>query len=897
MTLDFFAKLRENTERLPDHVALQLVGDEGREPYTYARLSEEIGKISLYLQNQGIKPGDTVGIVMENHPRWGIAFLAAQSAGARVVPFDVLHTAQTLAGLISHSESSMLIVSSTLLEKFEEVQTLLPKRLPALILGEGCDGYDRWEKVLEATPEAPSIPLVERSLDETLVIVYTSGTTGDPKGVMLTERSVYRNVVEVLKAIDVSPQDHVLAVLPLYHVLALMANFIIPLYVGARVTYLDELDPQKIMRAFRDEGITAFACVPQFYYLMYRRILQEVERQSWLKRRLFRSFFSLSRFCNRNLSINLGKLLFGAIHRRFGKMRLFAVGGARFDPQIAHQMRALGFNLAQAYGLTETSAVSTIALWDSNGLGSVGKPMPHVKLEIDQPDDGGIGEVLIGGEHLMKGYWRNPSATAEALQNGWLHTGDLGRIDEKGFLHITGRKKDVIVLSSGKNIFPEEVEYAYEQKLPLIAEMCVLGVKDSTSELGEEKLHAVIVPDFEYMKKNQVVNLSEMMRYLLESTSQQFPAHKRVRSFEIRREPLPRTTTRKIKRFEIQQGLKADESAGEPRFEGEPYRPRGPVEEKIYALIRGTGKIAEVHPEMSLELDCGFDSLERVAFLSNIQDSFQVTISDSAATDILHVKDLVKAVEQRLSGEIDDQAEETTRSWAKLLNAPLSEEEEQAVHRLLRRRPIIELIYCVGTTLLLWTSAKILFRLKIRGTEHLPNDYPFLICPNHLSFTDGFFLAPTLPFRVLRRQFYLGYSSYFVPGSLTGWLGSLIKVVPVDADRNLRKALRLGAVGLREKLVLGVFPEGERSIDGTLKRFRKGPAILAVELQVPVVPCAILGTYEVWARGTGKFRLHPVSVRFGPPLKPPPHGEGAYEEFTHELREAVARLIEEERSE
>ena len=309
MTLDFFEKFRENVTCFPDRIALQDISDGGRETFTYRQVAEEVRKTSLLLARSGVHTADPVGILMENHPRWGIAFLAAQSAGAVVVPLDILHDKETLAGLIEHAGCRFLIVSRKLLPAWLAIRELLKQPLPHLVADE--------ER--ESSPENPAaLPLVERSPDDDLIILYTSGTTGNPKGVVLTGRNVYRNVVEAVKMVGPTPEDHFLEVLPLYHVLALVINFILPLYLGARVTFLHVLEAQRVLKAFREEGITIFVCVPQFFYLVHRRILQEVERQGLFKRFLFRRLLGLSRFANLRLGLNPGRFFFGAIHKQFG---------------------------------------------------------------------------------------------------------------------------------------------------------------------------------------------------------------------------------------------------------------------------------------------------------------------------------------------------------------------------------------------------------------------------------------------------------------------------------------------------------------------------------------------------------------------------------------------------
>ncbi|MEE2840044.1 MAG: AMP-binding protein [Acidobacteriota bacterium] len=891
MTLNFFQKLGENRDRMPDHPALQHITRDHRESFSYSRIAEEVNKIGGFLRDQGVGPGQSVGIVMENHPRWGIAFLAVQSTGARIVPLDILHSTRTLAELLDHAECRFLISSHTLLAEMDEIQKALPQPLPLLMTGEPAGDYFHWETIIEQSTETKSFPLVEGDLDEPFVILYTSGTTGNPKGVVLTRRNIYRNVTEVLKKIKVSPEDHFLSVLPLYHVLSLIVNFILPLYVGARVSFLDSLEAQQILKTFHQEGITIFICVPQFYYLVYRRILQEVKKQSAVKRFLFYKLLGLSRFCKDRLDWNPGKLFFSAIHEKFGsRFRLFGVGGARFDEEVSQTFQDLGFTIVEAYGMTETAALATVTPLDKLIVGSVGIPLPHARIQIDQPDSNHIGEVLIGGESLMQEYWKNPEATRETLRNGWLHSGDLGYLNEQGHLYITGRQKDVIVLSSGKNIFPEEVEHFYQNACPQIQEMCVVGVADQAAGQEQERLHAVIVPDFDYMRSQQTTHSHKVIRYKLETASQQLPPHKRVHSFEIRCDPLPRTTTRKIKRFQVQEELGKQATTAKPSVNAEAIQPETATEEKIFKIIQEMKKTPVSRREMSLELDLGFDSLERVELLSTIQELCQVQISDEATAQILTVEELVAAVEQTPAGELEEDRE-VRLSWSEILKEPLQPEDQRKVQEILAPKPLTEFAFYLVAKLTYILSV-VFFRLKVEGREHLPREYPYLICPNHLSFLDAFFVVAPLPYRVIKRIFFLGYANYFNRPPLN-FLGRLIKVIPVDADRHLRQALRLGAEGINMGCCLCVFPEGERSIDGHLKPFRKGAAILAKEMGVPVVPTALMGSYEIWARGVDKIRFHPVKLRFGPPVDRP-SSEDSYESYNDRLFQAVDRLIKEE---
>lgn len=883
-SLDFFRRLREHLNRDPDRVAFQILHPAGgKEEVSFRRVGREVLALADYLVAQGVAEADRVGVILENHPRWGIAFLAIQSIGGVVVPLDVLHQPATLARLLEHSGCRFVISSEKQLETLEGVLARLPKPLPVLIHGSAGGRYPEWDR--EAVADAEDwdrLPQVARDPDSPHLIMYTSGTTGDPKGVVLTWRNLYRNVIEALKIIRITPNDHFLGVLPLYHILALEVNFVAALYAGARSSFLDALDAPSILKAFREEGVTVFVCVPQFFYMLHRRIFNEVERRGWAARKVFRAMMKLSRLSWRVLGYRLGRRLFTPVHAPFGPLRLFGVGGARFDPEVARELTDLGFTVAQAYGMTETAALATLADPRPRGIGSVGAPLAHVEIRIDRPDTGGVGEVLIRGENIMEGYYRNPDATAAAIRDGWLHSGDLGRMDRHGYLYITGRAKDVIVLSSGKNIYPEEVEHFYQSQCPLIKEICVMGLPDPGTD--QERLHAVIVPDFERLKQDRLVNAFEMIRYLMETLSQQLPTYQRVRSLELWQEPLPRTTTRKIRRFEVAQKVREGTGKAETSSVQE-WAPADSIEERLAQLLRHTKENVVIHPEANLELDLGVDSLERVEFLSSVKESLGVEIPDEEGAQFHTFGDVVRFVRERLSTGVEGEAER--KSWRTILNEPLSPEDQAELNRRISPRPFWEAVF-VATAMIVRLICRVLFRLKGEGLHNLPRDYPFLICPNHLSYLDAFLVTCILPSRVNRRFSALAYSEY-VNGTLTSFLGRMVKTIPVDADRNLRRALRLAAEALRRQLVLVVFPEGERSIDGTLKVFRKGPAILATCLEIPIVPVGIRGSFEVWARGSSRIRLHPVRIRFGTPVFPEP-GEAA-DAFNQRLRQAVQSLL------
>ena len=482
------------------------------------------------------------------------------------------------------------------------------------------------------------------------MILYTSGTTADPKGVVLTHDNLDAEREGAFAVVHVTEDDAILGVLPLFHALAQMANLLLPLVVGARVVFLDTVSSSSLITALGSRGISIFACVPQFFYLIHQRVTSEVARKGALAKGFLRGAIALNVWMRDHTGLNPGKVLFGRIHRTLGsRMRLFVTGGSKFDPRISRDLYGLGFTILNAYGLTETSGGATIVRPGDRFNESVGQPFPGTEVRIlppdasapsgDADDDGkNDGEVLIRGPIIMREYFKRPDATGDALRDGWLYTGDLGRLDDQGRLYITGRKKEIIVLSSGKNLYPEEIEAHYRQSA-FIKELCIMGLS-RPDQPAAERLHAVVVPDEEVMRAKGVVNLRELLRFEIEGLSVQLPAHKRILTYDISLEPLPRTTTGKIRRFELQRRVREQAAAPAvsdtlPESEAEAaWRAEGTHGEALEIIARRLDR-ASVRPEANLELDLGLDSMERVELLTLLEQRQGTRVAaDVRATDL-----------------------------------------------------------------------------------------------------------------------------------------------------------------------------------------------------------------------------------------------------------------------
>ena len=910
----FYDRFVECAERWPQNIAIEIQTPDGIESHSYGNLRSMAESIAAWLIGRRIQPGARVAILAENHPRWVAAYLGIIAAGGAAVPLDTAYHADQVAKLLRDSGASLIFCDS---KHLPVIQEAIAGSDIAVVLTESGLRPEGQPGTPVPTPavadfdgifaKAPGgFKPVPRQPDDLASLLYTSGTTADPKGVMLTHANLLGEAEAVFAWAHIGPNDAVLGVLPLFHVLSQMANLLLPLVAGTRVVYLSTLNTTELLRALRERNITAFAVVPQFFYLIHDRIFKEAQQKDRLTRFAF-GWMRRITVLGRKLGFNPGRLLFGRIHNLFGKrMRLLVTGGSRFDPKIALDFYSLGIDVLQAYGLTETSGGAFVNPPNDNVIGSVGKPLKGVEAKILDPqtsDDGSpaSGEIILRGPIVMQGYWNRPDATAEVLKDGWLYTGDLGYFDERGNLFITGRRKEVIILANGKNIYPEEIEAHYLQS-PFIKEICVMGMEGTA---GSEKLYAVIVPNFEVLRQRKVVNAKEVIRFDVEGLSAKLASTKRISGYEIWQEDLPRTTTRKLKRFEIEKRVRAGEErrrtgVSEPHEAGLTVRALT-AEETLWlkrANVQRALKVIRefspsppdvIRPGDNLELDLGLDSMRRVELLAAVEQELGGDVEESQLAGIYTVRELLDAVlASAASGKTA--SKQQFGGWSAVLREDPTNPPVLAIARprFFTDRVIYLMAHFVG---LVW---RIRSSIRVEGVENIPRQGAYLLCSNHQSFLDPAILVAVLPLSIIQRLFAVGTSEIFGSGIMLR-VARIMRTVVVDPDANLVPAMRAGAYGLRHGLGLVLYPEGERSIDGTPRVFKKGAAILSIHLQVPIVPIAVDGIYDSWPRGKPFQSFAPIKIKIGKPMMPPPEAqaaEEAYAKFTAELKARVVEMWE-----
>jgi long-chain acyl-CoA synthetase len=890
----FYQRLAETAGRFADRPAIEWIGASGSRVTTYRELLADAARVAGWLaEDAQVAAGDRVAILAANDARWVSAFTGILQRGAVVVPLDTGYNAAQVATVMADSGARVLLAGGRYLEVARDAAVIAEPR-PFNVVALAGDPIDR-----AAARQAP--PPLQADANDAAVILYTSGTTADPKGVVLTHANLEAEREAVLSVVKANEHDVVLGVLPLFHALAEMANLWLPLTIGARVVFLETVSSTTLLQALETRGITILACVPQFFYLIHQRVVGEISRRGRLAVRIFRALVAANLVLRDRTDWNPGRRVFARVHHALGPhMRLLITGGSRFDPAIARDLYGLGVSLYNGYGLTETSGAASIVRPGDRFNTSVGQPLPGVEMRIASPDDPGEtrehderkddGEVLIRGPIVMREYFRRPDATASAIKDGWLHTGDLGRLDDEGRLYITGRLKEVIVLSSGKNLYPEEIESHYRQS-PFIKELCVLGMS-RPGEPSAERLHAVVVPDEQVLRERGVVNLRELVRFEIEGLSVALPAHKRILSYDISLEPLARTTTGKLRRSEIERlaRLRADAPAMSRTTSADEqgWLAIGTHAEDVAAIAEHLGR-THVVPDANLELDLSLDSMERVELLTMVEGRRRRRVAPEVRAAIFTVRQLVDAVEA---------AEETSAAVAPTDTLPwetvLSEPPDPLLVQQLSQSKLVRAAVIYGALQIAAFASRLVLGLRVRGQERIPRTGPVIVSPNHQTYLDGFFVAAALPFHAFRRIFFVGAAEYFETPFMA-WGARAINIVPVDPDANLVSAMRAAATGLRLGKVLMLFPEGERTIDGTLKTFRKGAAILGSHLDVPVVPVALDGLYPLWPRGRSfqwralvRGRSRGASLVFGDPLRMPP---GDYATGAAALQARVSDLL------
>ncbi|MGD9840508.1 MAG: long-chain fatty acid--CoA ligase [Candidatus Bipolaricaulis sp.] len=529
---EFLARsVQQHGRRVAVRVPVTRGGVQQFQDATYRELWDLSGKLAAWLAGQGIGAGDRVGLISKPSVGWAVAFFAVQRLGAVVVPMDAGLQPGEVARLLTECEAKLLFCSPQRYHEFTPLTQSVPTLNEVISVDVALGAVSLWDVLPD---REVAVPDAHPDCEDLAVLMYTSGTTDDAKGVMLCHRNITSDIEAFLKVVEFTSEDSLVTIVPWYHIYGLTTTLLAPLWVGATVTYTD--DYRNLIALARRVGVTVLVGVPKLYHSLYRRILENIEGNT--ARRI------LHRFVPRLVGKLLKDKLLGP------QFRFFVSGGAPLAADVGAGLRRLGMGMIEGYGLTETAPVLTMSDPFTPIPGNVGRPLPGVKVKVDKPDLEGYGEVIVWGPNVMLGYYKNPERTAEVLTpDGWFRTGDIGKLDVEGRLFLAGRKKNLIVLESGKKVHPEELEWEF-LRIPEVEE--VLVYEDRSR--GEPMVAAMVYPNWQVLKKQGIETPDQAKARVWEAireTQRNIAPFKRLRDkdcIKIVDQPFEKSTKQDIKR-------------------------------------------------------------------------------------------------------------------------------------------------------------------------------------------------------------------------------------------------------------------------------------------------------------------------------------------------------------
>ena len=763
-------------------------------------------------------------------------YLAAIRTGAVAMPLDERSDAPEIARLLAKNACRWVATTA------RRTQRIAPQAVGVSILA--LDNDADWNSLLAASEAPPARP----EPADVAVIAHTSGTTGTPKSVPLTHANLMSNVTALLTERLVRGDDRALLPLPFHHVYPMTVGLLTPLAAGVAIVLPAGLSGPELTTALREGRVTHLLGVPRLYSALVDGIRAQIRAGGGVVAAFFERLLSLSARLVKAVNVRIGRWLFAPLHRRLGpRLRILVSGGAALDPETEDALLGLGWEVLTGYGLTETSPILTFTRRGRTPSGSAGRALPGVEVRIVTAGADGIGEVQARGASVFGGYRNDPAATAGVFtEDGWFRTGDLGRLDGAGNLHISARLTETIVLADGKKIFPEPVEAVYADS-PFIRELAILGHKG--------RLVAVVVPNLDAIRARGAGRAEDLIREALTERDRTLPPHQRLTGIAISHEPLPRTHLGKPRRFLLPALYERALSRGgaEPPTEmSEELKALldNPAAARVWRWLAGRFPGRPLSLDTSPQLDLGIDSLGWVNLSLDLEHALGLTLSETAIARIVTLRDLLReaadAVEQpaaaRPAAPIPTAEFDRRRAGPALRVAQRS---LASLNRLVMRQA---------------------FDLRIAGLEHLPARAPYVICANHSSYLDPFALAAALPYPRLREIWWAGWTGILFAGPLQRAFSRVAQVIPVDPDRAVAASLAWAGAVLGHGRSLVWFPEGARSAEGTLQRFLPGVGVVLTEHPVPVVPAYIDGAFAAWPRGRRLPRRGRIAVTFGPPI-------------------------------
>ncbi len=830
--------------------------------YTYERVQALATQGAGSLREHGVNTGDRVMLMSENRPEWGTSYFAILKAGATAVPVDNQLAIEEVLNLLTACGASTFLASPKVAARLTGVaeetahsalqQVLADKGVTAAVVS--------FADVLRAPSVELSEPPRKAVGSSVASVIYTSGTTGEPKGVMLSHKNLTAMVSRLGSVFRLYKHDSLLSVLPLHHMFEFSAGLLMPFVHGSSVTYLDEVDGEALSTAFEEGNITGMVGVPALWNLLHRKVFKTISERGLIWSKLFEVLVEANRKLRDTVPYgwNIGKLLFYPIHRKLGgRQRLLISGGSALSSDLLQSFRGLGFKLVEGYGMTEASPVLTVMRPNEKPVvGSVGRALPGVDVQIFEPDTEGVGEIVAKGPNVMMGYYENELATAQVLQDGWLHTGDLGRIDEDGNVYIVGRKKEMILGASGENVYPDELEQLYGDS-DYVREISIVGLpgkEGGESSTCGETVAALVVPDYEQAGVSREQTRSRLRAHMRD-TSARLPLYKRVRIYHLWDRDLPKTATRKVKRREvvlelerIEQVAKDATSLRSGSDKGSSRQTQG-ASDWVSALIAQVAQKPRSTVQSDTRLDTlGFDSL-MVTELGVAFEAAGVVLPDPTEIASLSTVSDVAEYVAKLAKD--------TKSGHKQVETVANSEEIHVPAPLAR-------VGRKGLRVLQRATYERLFDTKVTGASYIPPTSSFIVAANHASHLDMGLVKHALGEHGDKLVAMAAKDYFFEDPIRRAYFENFTNLVPMERYGSLRESLRLAVEIVRGGKILLIFPEGTRSETGVMIDFKASLGYLATAAQCGILPMYLAGTHDAFPKGAWLPKKRTISAHIGP---------------------------------
>ncbi|MBN1309231.1 MAG: AMP-binding protein [Chitinispirillaceae bacterium] len=821
--------------------------------WTYGAFHRDLNRLASVLKKHGLRKGVNAIVIGENMPEWIIAYHAIILTGACTVPVDPNIPAVEIESILATTEAKIVFCSTVYLGLFRQLKGKYRFLEQIILLDPGSEEKEpRFDRFIAEGDGSIDAFSTRFGPDDPMVVIFTSGTTGKAKGAVLCQKNFTAVCRHAVPRMKVDSNDTVCAVLPLHHVFGCAAGIVGPLYAGMDIVFVPYLKGPLILEALIDKGVTYLPAVPKLLQLFYDSILHNVRKKGPLVKALFSGMQTVSAAVGERLGEGFKRKLFSSVHKGFGgKLRLVISGGAALSRTYWNGFRRLGFTIVEGYGLTETFGPITVCPGEHARLGSVGPVLPENELRIIDRDGSGIGEVLLRGSCVFKGYYNNEELNREVVDaEGWFHTGDLGRTDADGYLYLSGRKKDVIVLESGKNVYPEELEEYYGVS-PLIEEIGVFGIETDNKEI----VAAAIVPEASIRKTKSRQQATDLLYAELLRLGRNVPVYRRISDFVVSSTPLPRTTTRKLKKTDLRRMYHAVKQKRELRS---PVREELSVIEMAMMETDEYRRIVELilrlapknRPERitarsHLEIDLGLDSLDRIELLSLLEKGFSISVPEQVFDKMETMSDLVSLVRDSIAAHQGASIERTLGIKERIF----ADASVDVSAQLPKRRPVVDFLSgSVGAL------AAALRPASVSGIERIVSAPPPLIfAANHTHRSDLFDLLVSLPPPIRRKTLFLGDPEASASPAVPYILFRHAMIALLNPGDPI-EILKVSTAALRRGDNIIFFPEGAISGGGEVKRFKPAIGLLALESNASVAPVRII-------RETGRKTV----LRFGKP--------------------------------